>query len=94
MLLVIFSVLIYPVANFSFILRAIKRLYFAKTKDRKIFEVFKQKHDRVFSEFYDKYSQESQLKQNKKLKIIDFSNYDSFCLFYAIKLGKFFCCKK
>jgi hypothetical protein len=49
----------------------------------------------VFDEFYEKYkNQTSQNKLKAKLKIIDFSNYDSFCLYYAMILGRFFCCKR
>ena len=36
-LLVFFSVMVYPFANYSFVLRSIKRLYLAKTKDKLLF---------------------------------------------------------
>lgn len=88
-----FSLLIYPMANYSFFLRAIKRLYFAKTKDKKLFEFFKKKHNNVFQQFYQKYDSGISDYENKDLRIIDFSNYDSLCLYLALQFGKFFCFK-
>jgi hypothetical protein len=37
-LLIFFSQLIYPLAHFSFILKAIKKFYYAKTKDKTLFK--------------------------------------------------------
>jgi hypothetical protein len=82
-LLVMFSLLIYPMANYSFFLRAIKRLYFAKTSDKKLFEFYKKKHNHIFQNFYEKYDCNLTDFQISKLRIIDFSNFDSFCLFLA-----------
>jgi hypothetical protein len=42
-LLLFFSLIIYPVSNFSFFLKAINKLYFARTKDNKLFKALKQK---------------------------------------------------
>jgi len=36
-LLLSFSLFVYPISNFSFFLRAINRLYIARTKDNKLF---------------------------------------------------------
>jgi len=72
-------------ANYSFILRAIKRMYFARTKDGELFEEFNNKHNKILYAFDKKYGDNnSQVNKKKgKLRIIDFSNYDSVCLYYA-----------
>ena len=50
-MVVIFSLLNMPFANFSSFTKAIKRLYFAKTKDNKLF-----KHkDRNLGKYFDKF---------------------------------------
>ena len=80
-------------ANFSFILRAIKRLYFVRTKDNDLFEEFNHKHHKILSQFDKEYGDINNIdcKLKGRLRIIDFSNYDSFCLYYAELFGKFFC---
>ena len=50
-LLVFFSIIVYPMANHSFMIRAIKRFYFVRTKDKKLFEYNKKKHKKVIQDF-------------------------------------------
>jgi hypothetical protein len=47
-LFAIFSVITCPMANYSFILRAIKKIYILRTKDNDLFEEYNDKHHRVF----------------------------------------------
>ncbi len=84
---------VYPTANYSFILRAIKRLYLVRSKENDLFEEFNNKHHEILYKFDKKYGDINSLdnKQKGKLRIIDFSNYDSVCLYFADLLGRFFC---
>jgi hypothetical protein len=43
--------IVYPTANYSFILRALKRLYLVRTKDDDLFEEFNHKHHDILQKF-------------------------------------------
>ena len=48
-------------ANYSFILRAIKRLYFVRTKEDDLFEVFKNKHNKILYKYDKNYGDNSNI---------------------------------
>ena len=68
-------------------------MYFVRTKDANLFEEFNIKHNKILSAFDKNYGDNNSLvnKTKGRLRIIDFSNYDSVCLYYAQLLGKYFC---
>jgi len=45
-------------------------------------------------EFYDSKDTSQKNQKSLNIRVIDFSNYDSVCLYYAKIFGKFFCFKK
>jgi len=92
-MIVIFSLLNMPLANFSSFTKAIKRLYFAKTKDSTLFKSKDQNLGKYIEKFYKYYGDDDWIKNKKNMRIINFSNYDYICLYFLKILGKNFCCK-
>ena len=92
MLVVIFSLTNYPLANFSSLLKAIKRLYFVRSKDKNLFK-WKKSHNKKLKQFFNYYDDNASVEKMKDLKIISVGNYDYICLYYAKLFGKYFCCK-
>jgi len=84
-LLLTFSLVVYPFSNFSFFLRAINKLYFARTKDSKLFKSLNEKDNKRINLFFEQYSDGSTYvkKKKKHLKVIKLSNYDAICLFFS-----------
>lgn len=65
-LLLSFSLFVYPISNFSFFLRAINRLYIARTKDNKLFQKNKKKDQFQIDKFFEEYSDNSTYMNKKK----------------------------
>ena len=65
-LLLSFSLFVYPISNFSFFLRAINRLYLARTKDNKLFQKNKKKDQFQIDKFFEEYSDNSTNMNKKK----------------------------
>jgi len=86
-MIVIFSLLNMPLASFSSFTKAIKRLYFAKTKDSSLFKNKDQNLDKYIEKFYKGYGDPDWIKHKKNLRIINFSNYDYVCLYFLKILG-------
>ena len=93
LLIVIFSLVNMPLASFSSFTKAIKRLYLAKTRDKTLFKHQEQNLEKYFDKFYTHCGNNDWIKKKKNLRIINFSNYDYFCLYFLKNLGKKFCCK-
>jgi hypothetical protein len=91
-MIVIFSLLNIPLASFSSFTKAIKRLYFAKTKDSTLFLSKNENLGKYIDKFYKFYDDDNWIK-SKNMRIINFSNYDYICLYFLKNLGKNFCCK-
>ena len=92
-MIVIFSLVNMPLANFSSFTKSIKRLYFAKTKDKNLFKHKDQNLGKYFNKFYNGYGDIDWIKNKENLRIINFSCYDYVCLYFLKNLGKYFCCK-
>jgi hypothetical protein len=91
-LVVIFSLTNYPLANFASLIKAIERLYFARSKDKNLFKP-KKNHQEKFNQFFDKFGDFTSNEKAQNFRIINFTNYDYICLYYANIFGKYFCCK-
>jgi hypothetical protein len=86
-LIVMFSLLNMPMANFSSFTKAIKKLYLAKTKDSSLFRNKDRDLDKYIEKFYNGYGDPNWIKHKKNLRIIKFSNYDYVCLYFLKILG-------
>ena len=79
-------------ANYLFILRAIKRLNFVRTKDNDLFEEYNDKKHKILYQFDKNYGDNNNIQNKLKgnLRIIDYSNYDFVWLYFTNFLGKYF----
>ena len=85
LLLLTFSLAVYPFSNFSFFLKAINKLYFLWTKESKLLRPLNIKDYKLINKFFEEYSDGSTYikKKKKNLKIIKLLNYDAICLFFS-----------
>ena len=70
LIIMIFGVVIFPISYHSFILRASRLMFFARTKDEKLFQTIKDPEEKLYLEKYNFHETTENLPEDTGKKVI------------------------